>query len=93
MLGHVPGREATDLRNPLQVRELLASVGVVVPSTRKWVLAPFRETHPVVEALLQWRKAERIATTYGHGWLAAHVGAGRPAARRAGRPATAQPAA
>lgn len=75
VLGHVPGREATDLRNPLQVRELLASVGVVVPSTRKWVLAPFRETHPVVEALLQWRKAERIATTYGHGWLAAHVGA------------------
>jgi DNA polymerase-1 len=74
VLRHVPGRESTDLRNPLQVRELLASVGVVVPNTRKWVLAPFRETHAVVDALLEWRKAERIATTYGHGWLAAHVG-------------------
>jgi len=74
VLRHVPGRESTDLRNPLQVRELLASVGVVVPNTRKWVLAPFRDTHAVVDALLEWRKAERIATTYGYGWLAAHVG-------------------
>ena len=74
VLRHVPGRESTDLRNPLQVRELLASVGVVVPNTRKWVLAPFRDTHAVVDALLEWRTAERIATTYGYGWLAAHVG-------------------
>ena len=74
VLAHTPGRESTDLRNPLQVKELLASVGVVVPNTRKWVLEPFRDTHPVVEALLEWRKAERIATTYGYPWLDAHVG-------------------
>ena len=74
VLAHTPGRESTDLRNPVQVRELLASVGVVVPNTRKWVLEPFRETHPVVGALLEWRKAERIATTYGHAWLDSHVG-------------------
>ncbi len=74
VLVHTPGRESIDLRNPLQVRELLASVGVVVPNTRKWVLEPFRETHPVVGALLEWRKAERIATTYGHTWLDSHVG-------------------
>ena len=74
VLAHTPGRESTDLRNPVQVRELLASVGVVVPNTRKWVLEPFRETHSVVGALLEWRKAERIATTYGHTWLDTHVG-------------------
>jgi DNA polymerase-1 len=74
VLRHAPGREGTDLRNPLQVRELLASVGVVVPNTRKWVLEPFRETHPLVAALLEWRRAERIATTYGYAWLDAHVG-------------------
>jgi DNA polymerase-1 len=74
VLAHTPGRDSTDLRNPLQVRELLAAVGVVVPSTRKWVLEPFRDTHPVVPALLAWRKEERIATTYGYGWLDAHVG-------------------
>ena len=75
VLAHAPGRESTDLRNPVQVRELLASVGVVVPDTRAWRLEPFRGTHPLVEALLTWRKAERIATTYGWAWLDAHVGA------------------
>lgn len=74
VLRHTPGRESTDLRNPVQVKELLASVGVVVPNTRKWVLEPFRDTHPLVGALLEWRKAERIATTYGYSWLDAHVG-------------------
>ena len=75
VLSHAPGRESTDLRNPLQVKEFLAALGVSVPNTRKWVLEPFRETHPAVAALLEWRKAERIATTYGYGWLDAHVGA------------------
>ena len=74
VLRHVPGRESTDLRNPAQVKDLLAAVGVDVPNTRKWVLEPYRGTHAVVEALLEWRKAERIATTYGYGWLDAHVG-------------------
>lgn len=75
VLRHVPGRDCLDLRNPAQVRELLASVGVMVSDTRAWRLEPFRAAHPLVDALLQWRKAERIATTYGWAWLAAHVGA------------------
>jgi len=74
VLRHAPGRESTDLRNPLQVRDLLASVGVVVPDTRAWRLEPFRDTHPLVEALLAWRKAERIATTYGYHWLDTNIG-------------------
>ncbi len=75
VLAHAPGRESTDLRNPLQVKELLAAAGVRVPHTRAWVLEPFRSTHPLVEALLQWRKDERVATTYGYRWLDEHVGA------------------
>jgi DNA polymerase family A len=74
VLRHVPGRESTDLRNPQQVRELLAAVGVDVPNTRKWVLEPYRGVHPVVDALLTWRRDERIATTYGYRWLDTHVG-------------------
>jgi len=74
VLTYAPGRESTDLRNPLQVRELLASVGVVVPDTRARRLEPFRDTHPLVEALLTWRKAERIATTYGWHWLDTNIG-------------------
>ncbi len=74
VLRHVPGRESTDLRNPVAVKELLAAVGVDVPTTRKWVLEAYREVHPVVDALLTWRRDERIATTYGYRWLDAHVG-------------------
>lgn len=75
VLALVPGAEHTDLRHPEQVRAMLASVGVVVPDTRKWTLEPHRASHPVVPALLAWRKAERIATTYGWPWLASNVGA------------------
>jgi DNA polymerase-1 len=74
VLTHAPGREHTDLRNPAQVRDLLAAVGVTVPSTRKGFLEPYRATSPLVAALLDWRKDERIATTYGYRWLDEHVG-------------------
>ena len=72
---HVPGADDVDLRNPAQVRELLARIGVDVPDTRSWRLEPLRASHPAVEALVVWRKAERIATTYGYSWLDRHVGA------------------
>ncbi|WP_323101604.1 DNA polymerase [Intrasporangium sp. YIM S08009] len=75
VLRHAPGRAVADLRNPGQVRELLQSVGVDVPNTRAFVLEPYRHTHPFVDALLRWRKDERIATTYGYRWLDDHVGA------------------
>ncbi len=75
VLDLVPGATRTDLRNPAQVKDLLASVGITVPNTRKWVLDAYRDVHPVVPALLAWRADERIATTYGYGWLDAHVGA------------------
>ncbi len=74
VLCHVPGREHTDLRNPLQVRELLRAVGIDVPTTRKHVLEAYREVHPVVSALLAWRAEERIATTYGLRWIGNHIG-------------------
>ena len=77
VLDLLPGRDGigdVDLRNPAQVRDLLTRIGIEVPDTRSWRLEPLRETHPLVAALLAWRKAERIATTYGYGWLDRHVG-------------------
>jgi DNA polymerase family A len=68
------GAVRPDLRNPAQVRELLTRIGVDVPDTRSWRLEPLRDAHPLVAALLTWRKAERIATTYGWSWLDRHVG-------------------
>lgn len=75
VLAALPGTGHVDLRNPAQVKAMLARAGVDVPSTRKWVLEAHRATHPVVPALLEWRKRERIATTYGWRWLREHVGA------------------
>ena len=75
VLRHVPASNDIDLRNPAHVRSLLNRVGVDVPDTRAWRLESYRTAHPVVDALLTWRKAERVATTYGYAWLDAHVGA------------------
>jgi DNA polymerase I len=71
VLRHFPGSSA-DLRNPAAVRAMLAGAGVVVPDTRSWRLER-HAAHPGVAALLAWRKAERIATTYGYAWLDRHV--------------------
>jgi DNA polymerase I len=67
-------RAGMDLRNPAHVKVMLGGVGIDVSNTRKWKLEPFRHVHPFVDALLTWRKAERIGTTYGYGWLDEHVG-------------------
>lgn len=70
----VPGNEHTDLRNPAHVRSMLRSVGIEVPDTRKWTLMDYQDVHPVVPALLAWRAAERIRTTFGLRWIEEHVG-------------------
>jgi DNA polymerase I len=70
----VPDGADVDLRNPAQVRAMLGRIGFDVPDTRSWRLEPFRGTHPAVDALLAWRKSERITTTYGYSWLDRHVG-------------------
>jgi DNA polymerase-1 len=75
VLRHAPAGATADLRSPAQVRDLLGRAGVVVPDTRAWRLRELRDAHPLVGALLEWRKAERIATTYGYAWLDEHLSA------------------
>ena len=74
VLRHVPAGVTFDLRNPAEVKAMLRRVGIDVADTRAWRLESIRTVHPVVDALLHWRKAERIATTFGYGWLDEHVG-------------------
>lgn len=64
-----PQSDGVDLRNPAQVRDMLARVGLVLPDTRSWRIEPHAATSPAVAALLSWRKAERLATTYGWAWV------------------------
>jgi DNA polymerase-1 len=72
---HFPHATDVDLRNPAQVREMLARFGLVLPDTRSWRLEPHAATSQPVAALLEWRRAERLSTTYGWSWLDRHVGA------------------
>ena len=74
VLAHLPPGSGIDLRNPGDVKTMLRRLGIDVPDTRAWRLEAMRTVHPVVDSLLHWRKAERIATTFGHTWLAEHVG-------------------
>jgi DNA polymerase I len=74
VLRHSPNR-TYDLRNPAQVKSLLRGIGVELPDTRAWRLEAIRDSHPLIEALLEWRKAERISTTFGYSWLDEHLGA------------------
>lgn len=74
VLRHAPLGAEFDLRSPGQVKSLLRSVGIEVPDTRAWRLERMRDEHPIIGPLLAWRKAERIATTYGWSWLEEHVG-------------------
>ena len=77
VLQHLGPGSGIDLRNPADVRAMLRRVAIDVPDTRAWRLEQHRDAHPVVDALLTWRKAERIATTYGYRWLDEHVSGGR----------------
>jgi DNA polymerase-1 len=74
VLDHLPADADFDLRNPANVKSLLRRVGIEVPDTRAWRLEQLRTQHPVVDALLTWRKAERMATTFGYTWLDENVG-------------------
>jgi DNA polymerase I len=74
VLAHVPDGMSFDLRSPLQVKSLLRSVGVEVPDTRAWRLEALQDAHPMIAELLAWRKAERILTTFGYGWIDTYLG-------------------
>jgi DNA polymerase-1 len=74
VLRYAPPGVEVDLRSPGQVKTLLNLVGVDVPDTRAWRLRALRNAPPLVGALLAWRKAERIGSTYGYTWLDNHLG-------------------
>ena len=75
VLRHVAPGVEVDLRSNAQVRVLLGRLGIEVADTRAWRLREVQDRHPVVGALLAWRKAERMGTTYGYRWLDEHLGA------------------
>jgi DNA polymerase-1 len=84
VLRHAPADTDYDLRNPAQVKSMLRRVGFEFPDTRAWRLEANIDRHPIIGALLEWRKAERMSTTFGYGWLDEHVRGGRLRGRWSG---------
>ena len=74
VLQHLPPGSGIDLRSPADVKSMLRRLGIDVPDTRARRLEELRDPPPIIAALLQWRKAERVATTFGYGWIDANVG-------------------
>jgi DNA polymerase I len=74
VLRHAPPGPAVDLRSPGQIKGLLARAGIDVADTRAWRLRALQDSHPLVGAILAWRKIERVATTYSYAWLDDHLG-------------------
>ena len=77
VLSRLDPAQEVNLRSSAEVKSMLRRLGVEVADTRAWRLERVRNEHPVVDALLEWRKAERMATTYGYRWLGEHVREGR----------------
>lgn len=77
VLRHLSAPQPVNLRNPNEVKSMLRREGLDVENTRAWRLEQLRDEHPIIEALLHWRKDERIATTYGYRWMDEHVSGGR----------------
>ncbi len=75
VLTHLPPDAVVDLRSPDQVKSLLRRAGIEVPDTRAWRLEALRAEQPIVDALLTWRRAERIRTTFGYPWMDDNIGA------------------
>ena len=77
VLSHLGAQLSLNLRNPADVKTMLNHAGFDLPDTKAWRLEELRESSPLINAFLRWRKAERIATTYGYRWLDEHVHDGR----------------
>lgn len=77
VLALVPPGPPIDLRNPVDVKAMLRRIELDLPDTRAWRLEQHLDHHPLVPALLRWRKAERLSNTYGYRWLDEHVRDGR----------------
>jgi len=55
--------------SPPQVRKAAKLLGVDLPDTRDETLALYAKEHDFISALRDYRKASKLASTYGAGWL------------------------
>jgi DNA polymerase-1 len=66
--GHPDGKE-WNFGSPQQIRKTAKLLGVALPNTRDETLALYAEKHEFIATLRDYRKATKLASTYGAGWL------------------------
>ena len=64
-----PDGKAWNWRSPHQIRRAAELLGVELPDTRDETLALHAKEHGFIAALRNYRKAAKLASTYGAGWL------------------------
>jgi DNA polymerase I len=64
-----PEGKAWNFGSPQQIRRIVKAVGVDLPDTRDETLALHAKQHEFISALRNYRKAAKLASTYGVGWL------------------------
>jgi len=64
-----PDGKAWNFGSPHQVRKVAELLGVDLPDTRDETLAFYAKEHEFISALRDYRKASKLASTYGAGWL------------------------
>jgi DNA polymerase I-like protein with 3'-5' exonuclease and polymerase domains len=69
-----PEGEVWNFGSPQQVRRAAKLLGVDLPDTRDETLARFAKEHNFIATLRDYRKASKLASTYGAGWRADTTG-------------------
>jgi 3'-5' exonuclease/DNA polymerase family A len=64
-----PESRAWNFGSPQQVRKAAQLLGVDLPNTRDETLALYAKEHEFISALRSYRKAAKLASTYGAAWL------------------------
>jgi DNA polymerase I-like protein with 3'-5' exonuclease and polymerase domains len=64
-----PDGKVWNLGSPQQLRKVAKLLGVDLPNTRDEALALHAGEHEFIATLRDYRKATKLASTYGAGWL------------------------
>lgn len=64
-----PGGGAWNWNSWQQVQEAASLVGVQLPDTKEATIKRYADEHPLMPALLEYRRASKLANTYGEDWL------------------------
>jgi DNA polymerase I len=64
-----PDGKAWNFDSPQQVRKTAKLLGIYLPDTRDETVALYAQEHGFISALRNYRKAAKLASTYGERWL------------------------